>query len=161
MLRKVSVNSIMVLIVMATLVLPFILAGCGSGSASMPTFISFIGDSSESAKEMKPVVEELMEEYEGKVKFEEYDYDDPANKDVIAKYHVTMNPTFIVLNTEGKIKETFMGKAHKDMLLRSIETYIPRDEKTQSTIPSSQDQPMTIPQSDSQSSVPFTPVPGQ
>ncbi|MBN1288953.1 MAG: thioredoxin family protein [Actinobacteria bacterium] len=136
--------------------------GCGSGnSGGKPKLMSFMGDSSQSAKEMKPVITELEKEYEGKVVFEEIDYDDPANKSILEEYHVTMNPTFIVLNSKGEIKETFMGKAHKEMLTGAIESYIPQDQKAPGTVPSTPGQVQTIPQSDTQGSIPIVPTPNQ
>ncbi|MBN2168978.1 MAG: hypothetical protein JW738_07020 [Actinobacteria bacterium] len=162
MIEKVPTKTVLFFLIMAILVSLPLVAGCGGGnSGGKPKVMSFMGNSSQSAKEMKPVIEELKKEYEEKAVFEEIDYDDPANKKILEEYHVTMNPTFIIFNSKGEIKETFMGKAQKEMLTGAIESYIPQDQKTPSTTPSMPGQDQVIPQSDTQGSVPIVPTPNQ
>lgn len=108
-------------------------AGCGGGG--QPKVMVFLGQSSQSYPEMKPVVDKLEKQYEGKVTWVNVDYDDPANKKELEKYHVSMNPTVIIFNKEGKVKETFMGAAREDMLAMSIESYLPAEERQPSSSP--------------------------
>jgi thioredoxin-like negative regulator of GroEL len=122
------------------------LAGCDA-SESKPKVMVFLGKSSKSYAEMKPVVDKLEKKYKGKVTWVNVDYDDPANKGELEKYKVSMNPTVIIFNKEGKIKETFMGAAREDMLAGSIESYIPSDSKQQSSQPGTSTVPLnTAPQ---------------
>lgn len=97
----------------------------GCGGTGQPKVMVFLGKSSSSYEEMKPVVEKLEKEYGDKVIWVNVDYDDPANKGELEKYSVSMNPTVIIFNTEGKIKQTFMGAAREDMLSMAIDSYIP------------------------------------
>lgn len=130
----------------AVLAAPAGLAGCAANE-SKPKVMVFLGKSSKSYAEMKPVVDKLSKKYKGKVTWVNVDYDDPANKAELEKYKVSMNPTVIIFNKEGKIRETFMGAAREDMLAGSIESYIPSDSKDQSSQPGTNTSPLnTAPQ---------------
>lgn len=146
-----------IIILAATLFISLLaVAGCGGDSGKVKV-ITFIGNSSASAKETQTMIKKLEKEYKGKVIFEEVDYDDTANKDILSKYHVTMNPTVIIFNTEGQIKQTFMGKPQEEMLSGAIESYLPSGNKSTSTTPTSSDsvQVQTLPMdSGTQSTIP-------
>ncbi len=137
-----------------------IIAGCQRGPGK-PTFISFTGKGKgqESVEKMKPIISKLKKKYQGKVIFREVDIDNPANKKELKKYYVTMNPTYIVLDKEGRIKETFLGAAHEEMLERAITSYIssqPSEKQRGSSI-----QPLKTPpehsSEENQTSIPKSP----
>ncbi len=130
------------------------LAGCGG--SDQPKVMVFLGKSSKSYETMKPVVDKLQKDYEGKVTWVTVDYDDPANKAEMEKYHVSMNPTVIIFNSKGEIKETFMGAAREDMLSMSIDSYLPSSGTKQSSQPGS----VTAPGTTGTSTVPMNPLPG-
>jgi thioredoxin-like negative regulator of GroEL len=137
------------------------LAGCGQGR---PTFMSFIGNSSKSAQQMRPIIDKLKKKYQGKVIFVDINYDDKKNKDTLGKYHVAMNPTFIIKNTQGQIKETFMGAAQEDMLSMAIDGFIPSKPKPSSSatnvMPPGTPMPQGVaPSSSSVQTIPATPKP--
>jgi thioredoxin-like negative regulator of GroEL len=137
------------------------LAGCGQ---SQPTFMSFMGNSSQSAKDMKPIIDKLKKKYKGKVIFIDVNMDDKKNKGRIDEYHVSMNPTFIMKNTKGQIKETFMGSAQEEMLAMAIESFIPSKRKPSSSATNVMPQGTQIPPGATQSSssvqtLPVTPTP--
>lgn len=137
------------------------LAGCGPGK---PTFMSFMGKSSKSAEEMKPIVGKLKKKFKGKVAFVDVDMDDKENKGIIAEYHVSMNPTFIIKNAQGQIKETFMGAAQEEMLSMALEGFIPSTSKPPSSATGAMPQstpvtPSVPPPSSSVQPVPSTPTP--
>lgn len=137
------------------------LAGCGQ---SQPTFMSFMGNSSQSAKDMKPIIDKLKKKYKGKVIFINVNMDDKKNKGRIDEYHVSMNPTFIMKNTKGQIKETFMGSAQEEMLAMAIESFIPSKRKPSSSTTNVMPQGTQIPPGATQSSssvqtLPVTPTP--
>ena len=136
----------------------FAATGCGEGQ---PMLMSFTGKGSDSAKSMKLVVDKLKKKYKGKVVFIDVDMDDPASKGEIDKYHVTMNPTFIMLNTKGQVKETFMGAAQEEMLVRAIESYIPKESTSPGTSPTTPGYPSAPYQSTpgSTQTAPVSPVP--
>ena len=110
------------------------LGGCGGGSGKA-TVLSFYTEGNESATEFKTVLDEAKKKYGDDVVFEDIDMDDPENKDKIEEYHVTMDPTYIILNAEGQVKQTFMGKPHEEMFNSAIAGLIPRKEGTPSSAP--------------------------
>ena len=112
------------------------LGGCGNGGGSgKVTVLCFSTEGNESAKEFKPVLDEAKKKYADDVVFENIDMDDPENKDKIEEYHVTMDPTYLILNSEGKVKQTFMGKPHEEMFNSAIAGLLPRKEGTPSSAP--------------------------
>lgn len=131
------------------------LSGCGGGSGQ-PKVMVFLGKSSKSYDAMKPVVDKLQKQYKDKVVWVNVDYDDPANKGEIEKYSVSMNPTVIIFNSEGKIKQTFMGAAREDMLSSAIESYLPSSTNNTGTQPG----PVTVPGTTESAPVQVTPLPG-
>ena len=109
------------------------LGGCG-GTGKV-TVLCFSTEGNESAKEFKPVVDEAKKKYEDDVVFEDIDMDDPANKGKIEEYHVTMDPTYVIVNAEGKVKQTFMGKPQEEMFNSAIAGLVPTDKATPPSVP--------------------------
>jgi len=142
----------LVVMVLALLALPLI-AGCndsGSGDTEegtgKVTVITFVGKSSASAQTVTDLIKKMKEEFKGKVDFKDVDYDSPASKDMIKKYSVSMNPTVIVINTKGQVKEQFLGTPPEDRLQRAISSFIPGPKPASSTPGPSSSMPVqTIP----------------
>ena len=66
-------------------------------------------------KALTPTIDELADEYVGKVKVGKVDTD--ANRDVSVRYQVSAIPTVVVFH-EGEIKEKFVGlRGKKDFKL--------------------------------------------
>lgn len=128
------------------------LAGCG-GSGKV-TVLSFYGKDSESAKEFKPTLDKAKKEYKDEVIFEDIDMDDPANKGKIEEYHVSMDPTYIILNAEGKVTQTFMGKPHEEMFVSAIAGLLPKKGTTPSSAPGG---PSPLPSTSAPTSAPSVP----
>jgi thioredoxin-like negative regulator of GroEL len=127
-----------ILTIIITAVMMGLLMGLvGCGSQGKPEVMVFLGKSSKSYSTMKPVVDKLQKKYGKKVTWVNVDFDDPASKGEIDKYHVSMNPTVILINSQGQIKETYMGSAREDMLSAAIESYIPGTSKKQTSQPGS------------------------
>lgn len=102
-----------------------LVAAAGCGGSGKPAVVVFLGKSSKSYADTKAMVDEAKKKFGDKVVFEEFDYDSPSSKGAIAKYSVSMNPTIIIKNAQGAIKQTYMGKPMKDELLMTIESFIP------------------------------------
>jgi len=140
MKTKRSVSFTATLLCVAVLTGALVGAGCGQ---SKPKVMVFLGKSSKSYDTMKPAIDSLQKKYKDKVTFVIVDYDNSKNKGEINKYHVSMNPTVLVFNTKGEIKETFMGAAREDMLASTIESFIPGKRTTSSSQPGSTSAPIT------------------
>ncbi|PKQ28314.1 MAG: hypothetical protein CVT63_03535 [Candidatus Anoxymicrobium japonicum] len=117
------------------------LSGCGQGK---PRVITFLGKSSKSYTDTKAMIDKAKKKFGDKIIWENYDYDSPSSKSAIDKYTVSMNPTVIITNSKGQIKQTFMGKPMEDQLLMTIESFIPQ-KSAQATTPSSAPNSTTVP----------------
>ena len=124
-------------IIITAVMLGLLMGLVGCGGQGKPEVMVFLGKSSKSYDTMKPVVDKLQKQFGKKVIWVNVDYDDPASKGEINKYHVSMNPTVILINSQGQIKETYMGSAREDMLSATIESFIPGTSKKQTSQPGS------------------------
>jgi thioredoxin-like negative regulator of GroEL len=97
-------------------------AGCRQ---SEPKLMVFLGKSSRSYSTMKPIVDKIEKRYQGKVSFQNIDYDNAKSKSIIEKYHVTMNPTFLMFNSQGQIREQYLGSTDEENLDMIVQSYVP------------------------------------
>lgn len=72
-------------------------------------------------KKLKPILKELAEEYQGRVKFIEVDVDKASQ--TALKYGIISVPQ-VLLFKEGKVKETLVGLVPRGKLEERIERYI-------------------------------------
>lgn len=117
--RKAALVAIVCLLLAGSLA---VLAGCSQGK---PQVIIFLGKSSSSFADVNAMVAKAEKKFGNKVTFKVYDYDNAASKSARDKYHVSMNPTIIITNAQGQVKQTYMGKPMEDDLLMSIQSFIP------------------------------------
>lgn len=68
-------------------------------------------------KMMAPVVAQLAQEYEGKVKVGKLDID--QNSDIVAQYKIMSVPTFLVIK-DGEVKAKLIGAVSKEELEEAI-----------------------------------------
>lgn len=66
---------------------------------------------------MKPVVDRLKQEYEGKVEFRLINSDtDPKAPSLSQKYGITAVPTFVFLNADGSEAGRLLGEVAEDQM---------------------------------------------
>jgi thioredoxin-like negative regulator of GroEL len=160
-MRGILLRYAVVLGLVALLAVPSLLAaGCGEQQVKVMTFM---GPSSKSYETMKTVIDGLKKKYKGKVVFVDVNYDDPENKGELEKYKISMNPTVIIFNTKGQIKQTYMGAAREDMLDGVIASFIPQKERPPTSSGTSSGPSVTTtpatPYPSTQGTVPLT-IPG-
>lgn len=68
-------------------------------------------------KMMAPVIAQLAQEYEGKVKVGKLDIDE--NSDIVAQYKIMSVPTFLVIK-DGEVKAKLIGAVSKEELEEAI-----------------------------------------
>lgn len=85
----------------------------------------FLGKSSRSYDTTKPIVDQVEKKYRGKVVFENVDYDNPGNKGIIKKYHVIIDPAFLMFNAKGELREQYLGSVDEETLTSVVQSYIP------------------------------------
>ena len=85
-------------------------------SAGVPALIDFGAENCIPCKMMKPVLEELSAEYRGKLKVTAYDKN--KNEKLAKQYSVSMAPTLIFLDQNGKEIDRHVGFIAKDTILQ-------------------------------------------
>jgi thioredoxin 1 len=68
-----------------------------------------------------PIVEELSQEYEGKIKVGKLDVD--KGKEIAAKYGISSIPTLIIFK-DREVKESIVGLQSKNKLKEVLDKYI-------------------------------------
>lgn len=83
-----------------------------------PVFVGFLGSWCTACQRMKPIVEELEEEYDGKVKIGYLNID--KNPQISGKYEIEETPTHILFEG-GEVVERKMGAMAKFQLEKMLE----------------------------------------
>lgn len=86
-------------------------------SSNLPVVIDFYADWCGPCKMMAPVIDELAQDYEGKVKIGKLNTDE--NRSIASKYHIMSIPT-IILMKDGKVVDTVVGAIPKTTLQEKI-----------------------------------------
>ena len=88
--------------------------------ADSPVLVDFYADWCGPCKTQTPILDELAQEFDGKVKFAKVDIDVEENKDLAVKYGVMSVPTLIIFSN-GEVKETLVGVTSKSKLQQKLE----------------------------------------
>ena len=88
--------------------------------ADSPVLVDFYADWCGPCKTQTPILDELAQEFDGKVKFAKVDIDVEENKDLAVKYGVMSVPTLIIFSN-GEVKETMVGVTRKSKLQQKLE----------------------------------------
>jgi thioredoxin 1 len=88
--------------------------------SNIPVLVNFFADWSGPCKTQAPILGELAQELDGKVKFVKVDIDMEGNKDLAVEYGVLSVPT-LILFSNGETKETMVGVTSKNKLKQKLE----------------------------------------
>ena len=91
--------------------------------ADSPVLVDFYADWCGPCKTQTPILDELAQEFDGKVKFAKVDIDVEENKDLAVKYGVMSVPTLIIFSN-GEVKETLVGVTSKSKLQQKLEALL-------------------------------------
>jgi len=89
--------------------------------AKEPVMVDFYADWCNPCKMMAPIVNELAEEYAGRIKIGKVNVDE--SPDSAAKFRIMSIPT-IVLLVNGEVKDTIVGVVQKSELIRRMEAVL-------------------------------------
>jgi thioredoxin 1 len=88
--------------------------------ADTPVLVDFYADWCGPCKTQAPILGQLAEDFDGKIKFAKVDIDVDGNKDLAVKYGVLSVPT-LILFSNGEVKETMVGVTSKSKLKQKLE----------------------------------------
>lgn len=86
--------------------------------SDQPVLVDFWAEWCQPCRMLAPTIDELANEYEGKVKVGKIDTD--GNRDVSVKYGITAIPT-VILFKNGEIEKKFVGLTPKDQFKSAID----------------------------------------
>ena len=89
--------------------------------SEIPVLIDFTADWCGPCKMMSPVLAELAQEWEGKIKVLKLDVDE--NKEIAVKYGVMSIPT-LMLFVKGEVEERLTGYKPKKRLMKKFKAYL-------------------------------------
>lgn len=90
-------------------------------STNLPKLWDFWATWCPPCKELKPIVEALAQEYEGKIEIKSIDTD--QNKELAQKFNVQAIPTMVFLDAKGTELGRIVGLVPKDSVLGRFKTY--------------------------------------
>lgn len=91
--------------------------------SSTPVLVDFWAEWCQPCVAMSPILEELAEELEGKVKIAKVNVENEENQDLAAEYQIQSIPN-MKLFKDGKIAEEFVGMKSKEGLKNEIESVL-------------------------------------
>ncbi|MBL1208337.1 thioredoxin [Geminocystis sp. GBBB08] len=89
--------------------------------SNLPVLVDFWAPWCGPCRMVAPVVDEIAQQYDGKVKVVKVNTDENAK--IATDYGIRSIPTLIVFN-EGEVKETVVGAVPKNTLSNTLDKYI-------------------------------------
>jgi thioredoxin 1 len=86
--------------------------------SELPVLVYFYASWCEICKTMDPIIAELSEKYENRLKVGKCDIDEEMM--LAGSHHVTVVPTMFIF-VDGKETDTFTGKVEKEVLVETLE----------------------------------------
>lgn len=88
-------------------------------SAGLPVFVDFTADWCPYCKEMEPIIEEIKQEYAGKMHFVTVNVDE--QRKIAQAFGTGSVPSYAVLDAQGNLLDLHDGAATKDVITAFIE----------------------------------------
>jgi len=82
--------------------------------------------------EMTPIVDGLSEEYEGQVSTYKLDAAQETNAELQAEFGLRGHPSFVVLDSDGRVTQHFFGPQAEATLREAIESVLPLQQPARS-----------------------------
>lgn len=91
--------------------------------ADTPVLVDFFAEWCGPCKTQTPILQELSQEFDGRVKIAKVDIDVEGNKDLAVKYGVLSVPTLILFKN-GEVQDTMIGVTSKSKLKQKLEKFL-------------------------------------
>lgn len=88
--------------------------------SDVPVLVDFWAPWCRPCRMMAPILDELSEEFAGKLKITKIDVDDPAHMFLAERYNVQGIPN-MQLFKKGEVVKEFVGARHKEMFREELE----------------------------------------
>ncbi len=92
--------------------------------SNLPVLVDFWASWCAPCRMIAPIVEELANEYDGKLKVAKLDVD--ANRDIATAFGIMSIPTLLIFNN-GKVADQLVGAVSKSMLVDKITRVLERN----------------------------------
>lgn len=90
-------------------------------NADVPVVVDFWAEWCQPCRMLAPTIEQLADEYEGKVKVGKLDTDN--NRDAAVKFGISAIPTVIVFKG-GEVQKKFVGLTGKDQFKQALDSLL-------------------------------------
>ena len=89
-------------------------------NANLPVFIDLWAEWCVPCRKISPVIDELADEYTGKMIFSKLNVDENLN--TADRYQIMSLPQFLILNNKMEVLEKFIGAVPKQKFVEKIES---------------------------------------
>jgi len=95
-----------------------------------PFVIDFYADWCPPCRAMAPIMEKLEKKYKGKVEVIRVNVDLSQNRSIVIKYKVVSIPTFVFIDSEGKISNIVIGYREKEVMENEFRKLLQKQDKS-------------------------------
>ena len=95
-----------------------------------PFVIDFYADWCPPCRAMAPIIEKLEKKYKGKVEVIRVNVDLSQNRSIVIKYKVVSIPTFVFIDSEGKISNIVIGYREKEVMENEFRKLLQKQDKS-------------------------------
>lgn len=116
------VSGLRTLRTMAAETVPYDVALADTAGSAKPMLLEFYADWCSVCQAIAPTMQSLHEQWGDQINFVMIDIDNPQWRDVISEFHATGVPQVTLLQPNGEILDSFVGRVPKALLAQRLQT---------------------------------------